>query len=238
MLTGAYPPAGPAGTLYQANDSLQPLWFNDAGTWRPMIDGHLGTAPVGSDFTTSIGTLATKATSNGVVLVTVTGEGLGGTYNIQGVGRALSTAVGARATCCLSTVAPTPTLSISIYYGTGIYVARTLDSRSASGLLVSAGNATHFPAFKAYAAAGNPTTNNDLRPGCDVSHLGRPMWFQAVRPVAGTLLLQASYDGLQWQTLGTVAEGKDPYDRVGIMGLVHDVVSSAEQIRCHSWVQV
>lgn len=238
MLTGAYPPAGPAGTLYQANNSLQPLWFNDSGTWRPMIDGHLGTAPAGGDFTNSIGTLAAKATSNGVLLVTVTGEGFAGNYKIQGVGRALSTAVGARATCCLSTVAPTPSTSTNVYYGTGIYVARTLDSVSAAGMLLSAGNATHWPAYKIYDAGGKPTTNSDLRPGCDASSLGRPMWFQAVRPVAGTLLLQASYDGLQWQTLGTVTEGSNPYNRVGIMGLVHDLESSAEQIRCHSWVQV
>lgn len=238
MLTGAYPPAGPAGTLYQANNSLQPLWFNDAGTWRPMIDGHLGTAPVESDFTSSIGTLATKATSNGVLLVTVTGEDFGGPNKVQGVGRALSTAVGTRVTCCLSTVAPTPSIATNVYYATGIYVARSLDSVSAAGMLLSAGNAMHFPAFKAYAAGGNPTTNKDLRPGCDAPSLGRPMWFQAVRPVAGTLLLQASYDGLQWQTLGTVAEGTNPYDKVGIMGLVHDLVSSAEQIRCHSWAQV
>lgn len=235
MLFGAYPPSGPAGSLYQASNSLTPLWANEAGTWRPLIDGHLGTIPVAADFTSSIGTLASRADFNGTTLVTIAGEGGGGTYKIQGVGRPLAAGLGAGAIACLSSIVPAATLVTSTYYGVGIYVARTIDGVSAAGMLVAAGTAVNFPTFKQYNASGNPTVNNDLRPGCDAPSLGRPAWFRAVRSAASTLALEVSYDGLRWQVVGKVAEGENAYDRIGIMGLVHDLATSAEQIACHSW---
>lgn len=43
---GVYPPSGGPGTLYLATNSPVLEWVNDAGAWRPVIDGsYLGTAP-------------------------------------------------------------------------------------------------------------------------------------------------------------------------------------------------
>jgi len=238
MLIGTYPPAGPAGSLYDATDSPTHLWFNDAGTWRPMANDVVGTTPpAAATFTaTGGGGLSSVSDDLGTVKLTINNDAA--YMRFQSALTAFNSAVGSSVVCALSRGGVVSSVGGSNYFGHGLGFHKQ-DGTYAGIFLVDFYYASQRPALKYYDAGFNPVTNIDHGPVMP-SIPGAIQWWRAVRTIAGSVVVSWSNNAIDWNVLCKLTEGiGNLFDRIGPMGLCHDIIpqTTAVDVHVHSWVQ-